>query len=56
LAAKPGQVEQYQAADEAKRKKLLGGFMGPIMQASKGKANPQQVNRILQQKLNSQNR
>jgi aspartyl-tRNA(Asn)/glutamyl-tRNA(Gln) amidotransferase subunit B len=53
LAARPDQVAQYQAADEKKRKKLLGGFMGPIMQASKGKANPQQVNQILQEKLDS---
>ena len=34
-------------ADESKRKKKLGGFMGQIMKASKGQANPQQVNQIL---------
>ena len=51
LAQKQEQVAQYRAADENKRKKLLGGFMGPIMAASKGQANPARVNAILKQKL-----
>jgi aspartyl-tRNA(Asn)/glutamyl-tRNA(Gln) amidotransferase subunit B len=51
LASKADQVEQYLAADEKKRKKLLGGFMGPIMQASKGQANPAMVTAILKRKL-----
>jgi aspartyl-tRNA(Asn)/glutamyl-tRNA(Gln) amidotransferase subunit B len=51
LAAKPEQVEQYHNADDKKRKKLLGGFMGPIMQASRGQANPALVNQILRRKL-----
>jgi aspartyl-tRNA(Asn)/glutamyl-tRNA(Gln) amidotransferase subunit B len=51
LAQKPEQVAQYRAADVKKRKKLLGGFMGPIMAASKGQANPGMVNKILQDKL-----
>ncbi|MFT5711525.1 MAG: aspartyl-tRNA(Asn)/glutamyl-tRNA(Gln) amidotransferase subunit B [Halioglobus sp.] len=45
------QVEQYLAADASKRKKLLGFFVGQIMKASKGQANPQMVNKILAQKL-----
>jgi aspartyl-tRNA(Asn)/glutamyl-tRNA(Gln) amidotransferase subunit B len=53
LADKAQQVAQYQAADANKRKKLLGGFMGPIMQASKGQANPAMVNAILKRKLES---
>jgi aspartyl-tRNA(Asn)/glutamyl-tRNA(Gln) amidotransferase subunit B len=53
LADKARQVEQYQAADENKRKKLLGGFMGPIMQASGGQANPAMVTEILKRKLES---
>ncbi len=53
LADKATQVEQYRAADEAKRKKLLGGFMGPIMKASKGQANPTMVTEILKKKLDS---
>ncbi len=51
LADKSQQVEQYQAADDNKRKKLLGGFMGPIMQASRGQANPAMVTDILKRKL-----
>ncbi len=51
LANNAGQVEQYRAADEAKRGKMLGFFVGQTMKASKGKANPQQVNEILRKKL-----
>ncbi len=51
LADNPKQVEQYRAADEAKRGKMVGFFVGQTMKASKGKANPQQVNQILKQKL-----
>lgn len=51
--ANPEQVEQYRAADEGKRKKLLGFFVGQIMKASKGQANPGVVNDILLKKLNS---
>ena len=47
----PEQVEQYLAADDKKRKKLVGFFVGQIMKASKGQANPQQVNQVLAQKL-----
>jgi aspartyl-tRNA(Asn)/glutamyl-tRNA(Gln) amidotransferase subunit B len=51
LAANAEQVEQYRAADEAKRGKMFGFFVGQAMRASKGKANPQQVNELLKQKL-----
>ena len=51
IANNPDQVAQYLAADDNKRKKLVGFFVGQIMKASKGKANPQQVNQILAQKL-----
>ena len=53
LAANPNGVAQYKEADDKKRKKLLGGFMGPIMKASKGQANPGMVNQILAKKLNN---
>ena len=43
LAANQAMVDDYINTDEAKRKKKLGGFMGQIMKASKGQANPQQV-------------
>lgn len=46
----PAQVEQYQAGEQ----KVLGYFVGQIMKASQGKANPQQVNQILKKKLDSQ--
>jgi len=51
VEANPDQVQQYLAADEGKRKKLLGFFVGQIMKASKGQANPQMINEILRQKL-----
>ncbi len=53
LAGMPDQIAQYQAADEKKRKKLMGGFMGPLMKASKGQGNPKLFNEILQRKLNN---
>jgi len=51
LAANQSMVEDYINTDPDKRKKKLGGFMGQIMKASKGQANPQQVSQILAQKL-----
>lgn len=51
IAGNPDQVAQYRAADETKRKKLSGFFVGQIMKASKGQANPQMVNAILLPKL-----
>lgn len=51
LAANAEQVEQYRASDENKRGKMFGFFVGQAMRASKGKANPQQVNELLKKKL-----
>ncbi len=51
IASNPAQVEQYLASNESKRKKLLGFFVGQIMKASKGQANPQMINEILRQQL-----
>ncbi len=51
IAANPQQVENYRSAEEQKRGKMLGFFVGQVMKASKGKANPQQVNELLKQKL-----
>ncbi|MFL0796364.1 MAG: Asp-tRNA(Asn)/Glu-tRNA(Gln) amidotransferase subunit GatB [Cellvibrionaceae bacterium] len=53
LASKPDEVQNYLNADEKKRKKMMGAFMGPIMQATKGQANPGMVNQILAKKLNA---
>jgi aspartyl-tRNA(Asn)/glutamyl-tRNA(Gln) amidotransferase subunit B len=47
IAANPEQVEQFRAGKE----KVLGFFVGRIMQQSQGKANPSQVNAILREKL-----
>jgi len=47
LAKNPSQVEQYRNGNE----KVIGFFVGRVMQASGGKANPQQVNEILRLKL-----
>ncbi|HEY9032367.1 MAG TPA: Asp-tRNA(Asn)/Glu-tRNA(Gln) amidotransferase subunit GatB [Pseudomonadales bacterium] len=51
IAGNPAQLEQYRAADEAKRKKLIGFFVGQTMKLSKGQANPALLNRLLQQQL-----
>ena len=51
IANNPAQVHQYRAADEGKQTKLIGFFVGQAMKASKGQANPQMLNQLLQQKL-----
>lgn len=47
IANNPGQLEQYRGGKE----QLFGFFVGQVMKASKGKANPAQVNEILKAKL-----
>jgi aspartyl-tRNA(Asn)/glutamyl-tRNA(Gln) amidotransferase subunit B len=47
LAANPKNVEEFKAGNA----KALNGLVGPIMKASKGKANPAQVNELLKKKL-----
>jgi len=47
LAGSPKQIEQYRAGQT----KLLGYFVGQVMKATQGKANPQQVNDLLKKKL-----
>ena len=47
LAANPRNVEEFKAGNA----KALNGLVGPIMKASKGKANPAQVNALLMKKL-----
>ncbi|MBU2985354.1 Asp-tRNA(Asn)/Glu-tRNA(Gln) amidotransferase subunit GatB [Saccharophagus degradans] len=53
MTANQQQVDAYRAAEPDKRKKMLGFFVGQIMKASKGQANPQQLNQILLSKLDS---
>ena len=47
------QVEQYRNSPQEKRGKLIGFFVGQVMKASKGKANPQEVNRLLKARLDN---
>ena len=47
IAANPEQTKQYQNGNH----KVAGWFVGQMMKASKGKANPQMVNDLLQKKL-----
>ncbi len=47
IAANPKQVEQYRAG----KKTVIGFFVGQVIKASKGQANPQLVNEILTKKL-----
>ncbi|SHF51385.1 aspartyl/glutamyl-tRNA(Asn/Gln) amidotransferase subunit B [Modicisalibacter ilicicola DSM 19980] len=51
IADSPVQVAQYREASEDKRGKMIGYFVGQVMKASRGTANPQQVNALLKQKL-----
>ncbi|MGB1237998.1 MAG: Asp-tRNA(Asn)/Glu-tRNA(Gln) amidotransferase subunit GatB [Pseudomonadales bacterium] len=53
LAENPKQVQQYVEAEPDKRGKMIGFFMGQVMKASGGKANPGQVQGILKPKLES---
>jgi len=47
LAANPRQLEQYRAGKTT----MLGFFVGQVIKASKGQANPQLVNKLLGKKL-----
>jgi aspartyl-tRNA(Asn)/glutamyl-tRNA(Gln) amidotransferase subunit B len=47
IAAHPGQVAEYRSGKD----KLIGFFVGKVMQASQGKANPGLVNQLLKKKL-----
>lgn len=47
IAANPGNVEQYRAGKD----KAFNALVGQVMKASKGKANPAQVNEVLKAKL-----
>jgi aspartyl-tRNA(Asn)/glutamyl-tRNA(Gln) amidotransferase subunit B len=47
MAANPGQLADYRAGKE----KLFGFFVGQVMKATAGKANPAQLNELLKKKL-----
>ena len=52
LAANPKQVEDYRAGKE----KAFNSLVGQVMKATRGKANPAQVNELLKRKLSSAGR
>ncbi|KJU85990.1 aspartyl-tRNA(Asn)/glutamyl-tRNA (Gln) amidotransferase subunit B [Candidatus Magnetobacterium bavaricum] len=47
IAANPAETERYRAGEV----KLMGFFVGEVMKATKGKANPKLVNEILRRRL-----
>lgn len=47
IANNPTQLEQYRSGKD----KLFGFFVGQVMKATQGKANPAQVNQLLKEKL-----
>ena len=47
IAANPNQLEQYRSGKD----KLFGYFVGQVMKATQGKANPQLINELLKKKL-----
>ena len=47
MAANPGQLADYRAGKD----KLFGFFVGQVMKATQGKANPARLNELLKQKL-----
>jgi aspartyl-tRNA(Asn)/glutamyl-tRNA(Gln) amidotransferase subunit B len=47
LAANPKSIEEYRAGKD----KAFNALVGQVMKASKGKANPAEVNAVLKQKL-----
>jgi len=49
IATNPKQVEQYRAGKTS----IIGFFVGQVMKASKGQANPKLVNEVLVKKLSS---
>ncbi|WP_027966476.1 Asp-tRNA(Asn)/Glu-tRNA(Gln) amidotransferase subunit GatB [Halomonas halocynthiae] len=53
ISDSPAQVAQYRDAEPDKRGKMIGYFVGQTMKASRGTANPQQVNTLLKQKLDA---
>jgi aspartyl-tRNA(Asn)/glutamyl-tRNA(Gln) amidotransferase subunit B len=51
IANSAKQIDNYRNAEHTKRPKMLGYFVGQVMKASGGQANPQQVNKILLNRL-----
>jgi aspartyl-tRNA(Asn)/glutamyl-tRNA(Gln) amidotransferase subunit B len=47
IANNPGQVDLFKGGND----KLMGWFVGQVMKATQGKANPGLVNQVLRKKL-----
>jgi aspartyl-tRNA(Asn)/glutamyl-tRNA(Gln) amidotransferase subunit B len=47
IADNPDQADEYRSGNT----KVAGWFTGQVMKATQGKANPQMVNQLLQEKL-----
>lgn len=47
IADNPNEVQRFQGGDQ----KLMGFFMGQLMRATKGQANPQKASQLLREKL-----
>ena len=52
IADNPDEVERFKGGDQ----KLMGFFMGQLMRATKGQANPQKASQLLREKLSDVNR
>ncbi len=52
LSEQAAQVTQYREANESKRKKMLGFFVGQLMKKSAGRANPTLANQLFLHSLN----
>jgi aspartyl-tRNA(Asn)/glutamyl-tRNA(Gln) amidotransferase subunit B len=51
FSAHESDVAEYRAGDDKARKKKRGFFMGELMKATKGQANPQVLNQLLDERL-----
>jgi aspartyl-tRNA(Asn)/glutamyl-tRNA(Gln) amidotransferase subunit B len=49
IASSPDSVKQYRAG----KANVFGFFVGQVMKATKGQANPEMVNRLLKEKLDN---
>ena len=47
IADNPDEVERFKGGDQ----RLMGFFMGQLMRATKGQANPQKASQLLREKL-----
>ena len=51
IESNPKMVEDYKLADEGKKPRVIKGLIGQVMKLSKGKANPELVATLMEEKL-----